>query len=144
MKYPTKLADAIHILALIALNPNDSPSSAVIAKSVHTNPSYVRQLISALRKGGILLTEPGKTGAVLSKKAESITLFEIYTAILGEAPLLHQDTHTNPKCGVGVNIQHAIKDAYDIVQKNAENTMKEISLAQILKNYEIKISNISK
>ena len=52
MKYSTKVSDAVHILAFIQLNPTGSLSSDSIAKSMHTNPGCVRQVMSALRKAG--------------------------------------------------------------------------------------------
>ena len=53
MKYPTRLSDAVHILAFIALYPDCDLTSNKLAESVQTNPAYVRQLMSALRKGGV-------------------------------------------------------------------------------------------
>ena len=55
MKYPTRLSDAVHILAFIALYPDCDLTSNKLAESIQTNPAYVRQLMSALRKGGLLL-----------------------------------------------------------------------------------------
>lgn len=52
MKYPTKLSDAVHILCFIALAEDGQPlTSDAIAKSIATNASYVRQLMSLLRRG---------------------------------------------------------------------------------------------
>ena len=126
MKYPTKLSDAIHILAFIALNSNEDLTSDSIALSIHTHPSYVRQLMSALKKENLL----------------EITLFDIYKAIEGDKPLLHQDTHTNPECGVGINIQLTIRDVYDIVQEEAQKAMQKISLQEILDRYKQKLINL--
>ena len=56
MKYPTRLSDAVHILAFIALYPDCDLTSNKLAESVQTNPAYVRQLMSALRKGGLLVS----------------------------------------------------------------------------------------
>ena len=66
MKYPTKLSDAVHILAFIALHPEEVLTSEKIAESIQTNPAYVRQLMSALRKGG-LLTRGGTRAPLLLK-----------------------------------------------------------------------------
>ncbi len=54
MKYSTKVSDAVHILAFIQLNPTGSLSSDSIAESIRTNPGCVRQLMSALRRAGLL------------------------------------------------------------------------------------------
>ena len=56
----------------------------------------------------------------LSKPADQITLLDIYKAVEGDKPLLHLDTHTNPDCGVGINIQLSLKGFYNEIQKTAE------------------------
>ena len=45
MKYSTRLSDAVHILAFIALYPDCDLTSNKLAESIQTNPAYVRQLI---------------------------------------------------------------------------------------------------
>ena len=132
MKYPTKLSDAVHILAFLALHPGANLTSERIAESIQTNPGYVRQLMSALRRGGLLTSVKGHPRPALTREPEQITLLDVYRAVEGDKPILHQDTHTNPACGVGVNIQLALADCYQEVQKSAEEKMREITLAQIL------------
>ena len=140
MKYPTKLSDAVHILAFLALNPGVNLTSDRIAESVQTNPSYIRQLMSALRKGGLLLSVKGHPRPSLSREPSQITLLDVYRAVEGNKPILHQDTHTNPACGVGVNIQLALADCYREIQESAEKKMREITLAEILERYYRKLN----
>ena len=140
MKYPTKLSDAVHILAFVALHPEETLTSEKIAESVQTNPAYVRQLMSALRKGGLLTSVKGHPRPALAKEPCQITLLDAYRAVEGDKPLLHQDTHTNPACGVGVNIQLALRDCYDIIQQKAEDAMRAITLAEILERYAHKLA----
>jgi len=102
MKYPTRLSDAVHILAFIALYPDCDLTSNKLAESVQTNPAYVRQLMSALRKGGLLVSVKGHPRPALAREPEKITLLDAYRAVEGNKPLLHQDIHTNPACGVGI------------------------------------------
>lgn len=45
MKYSTRLSDAVHILAFIALSPDCDLTSNKLAESIQTNPAYVRQLM---------------------------------------------------------------------------------------------------
>ena len=52
------------------------------------------------------------------------------------------DTHTNPECGVGVNIQLALQEFYDKVQKDAEDSMAGISLADIIERFYQKVQNL--
>lgn len=140
MKYPTKLSDAVHILAFLALHPGANLTSERIAESVQTNPAYVRQLMSALRKGGLLTSVKGHPRPALAREPAQITLLDAYRAVEGNKPILHQDTHTNPVCGVGVNIQLVLADCYQEVQKSAEEKMQSITLAEILDRYGRKLA----
>ena len=123
MKYSTKLSDTVHVMVLIAINQEKSLSSASIAESVHTNPGFVRQLMLKLKKAGLMTSVAGHARPSLSKPADQITLLDIYKAVEGEKPLLHLDTHTNPDCGVGINIQLSLQGFYNEIQKNAEEKM---------------------
>lgn len=139
MKYPTKLSDAAHILAFIALHPDRALTSEKIAESIKTNAAYVRQLMSALRRAGLLVSVKGHPKPALARPAEEITLLDLYRAVEGGKPLLHQDTHTNPECGVGVNIQLALRDCYDAVQQKAAEAMAEITLRNVLDLYHARL-----
>ena len=144
MKYPTRLSDAVHILAFIALYPDCDLTSNKLAESIQTNPAYVRQLMSALRKGGLLVSVKGHPRPALAREPEKITLLDAYRAVEGNKPLLHEDIHTNPACGVGVNIQLVIRDCYDLVQQQAEKAMEAITLQEILDRYLEKLSCLGK
>ena len=135
MKYSTKLSDAIHILALIHLDVLNDLTSKTIAISVHTNPAFVRQIMLLLRRGGIIHSVKGHAAPDLSRTPEEITLLDVYKAIEGDKPLLHLDTHTNPECGVGVNIQLSLQQYYDRVQQKAEEEMANITLKDIIDTY---------
>ena len=135
MKYSTKLSDTVHVMVLIAINQEKSLSSASIAESVHTNPGFVRQLMLKLKKAGLMTSVAGHARPSLSKPAGHITLLGIYKAVEGDKPLLHLDTHTNPDCGVGINIQLSLQGFYNEIQKNAEEKMNTITLQDIINTY---------
>lgn len=144
MKYSTKVSDAVHILAFIRLNPVDSLSSSRIAESIRTNPGCVRQLMSALRKAGLLSSVRGHPRPALAKLPAEITLLDVYKAVEEDKPLLHLDTHTNPECGVGIYIQLSLQDYFDRIQETAEEEMKHITLQDILDRYQEKVSHLDK
>ena len=79
----------------------------------------------------------------LSKPADQITLLDIYKAVEGEKPLLHLDTHTNPDCGVGINIQLSLQGFYDEIQKTAEEKMNTITLQDIIDTYYQRTSELT-
>lgn len=141
MRYSTKLSDAVHLLILIHLHADQNVSSKDIAKSVKTNPSYVRQLMAALKSAGILHNTRGVARPSLTRAPDQINLYDVYQAVEGDKPLLHLDTHTNPECGVGVNIQFALRDYYDEIQKSINKELKKITLEMIIKGYYARIDN---
>ena len=97
------------------------------------------QLMSALRRAGLLSSVKGRPSPSLAKAPSAITLLDIYKAVEGEKPLLHLDTHTNPECGVGIYIQLALQDYFDRVQRTAEDEMRRITLKDILDRYHEKV-----
>ena len=140
MKYSTRLSDAVHILVFIHQSSSSTVSSSEIAVSIQTNPSYVRQIMAQLKAAGLISSSRGQATPELGKVTEKTSLLEIYKAVEKEKPLLHLDTHTNPECGVGVNIQLALADYYRQIQNDVENSMRNISLQDIINSYLERIS----
>lgn len=73
MKYSTKLSDAVHILSFIEINPSSDLSSTAIAKSVQTNPGFVRQIMMCLRGAGLIQSVTGHAKPTLTRNAKEIT-----------------------------------------------------------------------
>ena len=71
----------------------------------------------------------------LFKPTDQFTQLDIYKAVEGEKPLLHLDTHTNPDCVIGINIQLSLQQFYNEVQKTAEEKMNMITLQDIINTY---------
>lgn len=142
MKYSARLSDTLHILILIHLDDNGPRTSAGIAESIKTNPSYVRQLMAKLKANGIISNTQGHANASLSKKPEEISMLEVYRAVEGDKPLLHLDTDTNPECGIGINIQFAISDFYNEIQEMVNAKMASISLKDIIDRYHQKLESL--
>lgn len=135
MKYSSKLSDAVHILVMIAINPFEKLSSNTMATSIQTNAAFIRRLMSSMRKAGLINCVQGQALPSLAKCPSEITLLDIYKAIEGDKHLLHLDTNINPECGVGVNIQYSLQDYYDKIQKDAEQSMSEVCLEDIIQNF---------
>lgn len=141
MKYSTRLSDSVHILAYIYLNPDGDLSSSAIARSINTNPSYVRQLIMPMKKRGLITSARGTAAPQLAKNPSKITLFDIYRAAEGKKPLIHCDDNVNPDCSVGVNIQLSLRDCFDKVQKKAEKALKNITLLDVVDKYNLRVAD---
>ncbi len=144
MKYSTRLSDSIHILVFIQQSERPTVTSADIAVSIQTNPSYVRQIMAQLKAAGLISSSQGQATPKLTKLPQETTLLEIYKAVEKDKPLLHLDTHTNPRCGIGVNIQLALADYYRQIQKDIEHSMQKITLQDIITSYLERISRMDR
>jgi Rrf2 family protein len=101
----TRFAVAVHILTLLQSQPGQPATSEWIAGSVNTNPSLIRRLLSRLAKAGLTTSQMGKGGgALLARRADKITLADVYRAIGEGRDVLPIHSSPNPKCPVGRRI----------------------------------------
>ena len=136
MQISSRFTLAVHIFACIdTFSKDQKVASQFLAGSTNVNPVIIRRLLSQLKAAGLVNVARGTGGATIAKPLNQITFLDIYRAVEGEKPLLHQDIHTNPECGVGINIQLSIGDFYREVQDAAERKMQEITLRDIIEHY---------
>ena len=109
MRVSTKFPIAVHIMLMIAGFPKLKITSDVLSESVGCNPVIIRGLFARLGSAGLLNTKSGRGKTTLARSAETITLWNIYTAVESDATdeifKLHQNT--SETCVVGSNI-HAL------------------------------------
>ena len=110
MRINTRFPVAVHMLALIELNKTQPSTSELMALSVGTNPVVIRQLMSSLKRAGLIETQNGVPGCHLAKPAAEITLREIYLAVQKktDAPLFDFHANSNPNCPIRRNIREAM------------------------------------
>ncbi|KRM20992.1 transcriptional regulator family protein [Latilactobacillus graminis DSM 20719] len=126
-------------MTLIALNPFDNLSSQRIAKSINTNPSFIRQIMSQLKAADLLTSVKGHAEPKLAKAPDQISLCDIYKAV-DDTRLLNIDTQIDPSCGPGQNIQLSLATYYDQIQETAEQQMQSIKLADIIQQYQQRLA----
>jgi Rrf2 family protein len=135
MRYSTQLSDAVHILAYIAVfSKSDTVTSDILAASIETNPTNVRKIMGKLRQHGLIHTVNGRPKPTLSRPVEDITLYDVFISVNEDTRLIEVDDHTNPRCIIGANIQQALEKEYARLQQAAENEMKQVTLADILRS----------
>lgn len=102
----TKFSVAVHILILISEAPN-LLNSDQIAGSVGTNASYIRKILSLLKKSGMIDSHRGVSGYTLTVAPDRITMLGIYQAVMDEPQIHLLDIHQNPndQCVVGRHIR---------------------------------------
>lgn len=124
---------AVHLMAGLGYCPKGSVTSASLAHSVNTSASFVRRTVAKLSKAGLVETSKGKNGFCrLAKKAESISLLDIYEAV--DAPRVFSIHHyeTQKPCLVSCNIKLALEKVLGKTQKAMEKTLDGICLADVI------------
>lgn len=133
MRINTRFTVAVHILTLIALNGADPATSEMMAMSVGNHPVAIRQVMSSLKKAGLIKTHNGLPGGHLAKPQEEISLCDIYQAVKKSDEFALFDFHPNPnpKCPVGRNIKAALNLPLIQAQGAMENALKNYTLKDI-------------
>lgn len=126
----TRLSVAIHILALISINPK--MSSDQIADSVTTNPVVIRRISSDLKKAGLISSRAGVSGSSLTRDPDKITLLDIYKAIHIERELFSIHNKPNPNCPVGKKIQKTLDITFNSVQTAMEDELSNKTLQGVI------------
>ena len=108
-----RFATLIHILTLLAKYPNEWLSSDWIASSIQINPVIVRRELLVLQNLGWVASKKGKEGGTrLLIPCGKITLADIYQAVKNTPVLGKKNSHTNPHCPVGKEINHQLEKLF--------------------------------
>ena len=129
----TRFSIAIHLLVLIS--EADMPmSSANMAQSVGTNPSFVRKILSSLKREGLLKSHRGRAGFSLAQPAANTTLLQIYQAVYetGDDEIFGMHKNPSDKCLVGRYITPTLNDAFKGIRGATEKKMAETTLADCI------------
>lgn len=136
MRINTRFPVAVHMMTLISYiqKMDKTATSEILSKSVGTNPVVIRQIMSMLRKAGLIETRNGASGIYLAKKEENITLLDIYKAVQndGKSTLFDFHANPNPACFVGGNIREAMEKPLQEAQLSMEQSLAGYSLQNII------------
>lgn len=127
----TKFSVALHILMFIS-ETDKVPSSEVIAKSVNTNSSHIRKITTLLKQANLIQSSQGKSGFILAKPVEEITLADIYKAIYPEKTLLNIHANSNADCPLGANVKDVIQPVFDDIENIFIKQLENQTLKQML------------
>ena len=129
----TKFSVAVHVLILISESPSPINSDQM-AISVGTNASYIRKILSLLKKGEIVDGHRGISGYTLRIAPEQLTLLHIYQAVM-EQPNPHLlDIHQNPgdRCVVGRLIRPVLTGMFADMEDAFARALAEKTLADCI------------
>lgn len=138
MHISTKCSIAIHCLIFIyEYGESQKVTSEILALSTGSNPVTVRNIISSLKKEGMISVKFGTGGAAISSPPQEITLYRIYKAI--EPNFLSKlfGIHPMPSmfCPIGKNIHKVLDCSHQKIQKDLCDSLKSITLKDIVDDY---------
>lgn len=134
MQISERFTVAVHILTCTDYFHADyTITSGFLASSIGVNPVIVRQVISRLKRAGLVDVVKGREGVVLLRTPDEITLYDVYVAVesVKGGQLFRFHNNPNPDCPVGKNIHHALDWALDEVQSSLEEKLRGITLREI-------------
>ena len=138
MQLSMKCSVAVHCLIFIhEAQGKTKVTSALLAQSTGANPVVIRNILSALKKAGLLTVARGTGGARLCRQPEQITLYQIYSALEpdGLSSLIGIHCCHQRPCPVAQNIQQVLAGPYRSIEAAIRGAMEEITLASMLEDY---------
>jgi Rrf2 family protein len=129
----TQFSIAVHLMLALGYGGGQQATSGELAKSINTSPSFVRRILAKLSKAGLVATTTGKSGScLLAKKAEEISLLEIYKAVDAPQTFAIHDYPVQNSCRVSCNIEAVMKRVLERAQNSFEGSLGETTLAEII------------
>jgi Rrf2 family protein len=124
---------ALHIMTALAFSGRVLDSKT-LAVSVNTNPVVVRRLLQSLCRAGLIETYTGKNGgAKLLKRADRISLLDIYAAVNSRPLLAVNERKASRRCRVSCNMKKIMTAVAESAEESVQAHLRGIALAQIVR-----------
>lgn len=139
MQLSMKCSVAVHCLLFIwEARGKARVTSTLLAQSTGCNPVVIRNILSALKKAGLITVPRGQGGAELCRDPEQITLYQIYAALepQGLTSLIGIHPCDGRACPVAQNIRRVLRRPYRQIEDAIAATMDDITLASLIQDLE--------
>lgn len=139
MQISMKCSVAVHCLIFIyEARGIAKVTSSLLAESTGCNPVVIRNIMSALKKAGLITVPRGIGGAQLSADPAQITLYQIYAALEpdGVASLIGIHPCRDRACPVAQNIRKVLQAPYHQIEDAVRQTMQGITLQSMIEEFE--------
>jgi Rrf2 family protein len=124
---------AVHLLAALGHRKGRQTTSAMLAHSVNTSPSFVRRTLAKLSKAGLVSTATGSAGSCwLGREAKKISLLDVYQAVRAPRAFAIHAYHECKPCPVSCHIKSSLEKALGRAQHSLEASLDKITLADIV------------
>ena len=138
MHISTKCSVAVHCLIFISeYGETKKVTSELLALSTGSNPVTIRNILSALKKDGVISVRRGTGGAALDCPPEEVSLYRICRAIEPDfaGGLIGVHALPSPLCPVGRNIHRVLDRSYAQIREDLCGSLQKITLADILRDH---------
>ena len=138
MQISMKCSVAVHCLIFIHEAKGVARvTSTLLAESTGCNPVVIRNILSALKKAGLITVHRGTGGAELCADPAQITLYQIYSALEpeGVTSLIGIHPCQGRPCPVAQNIRQVLQAPYHKIEDAVRTTMESITLQSMLDDF---------
>ena len=139
MQISMKCSVAVHCLIFIyEARGIAKVTSSLLAESTGCNPVVIRNIMSALKKAGLITVPRGTGGAELCADPDQITLYQIYTALEphGLASLIGIHPCQERACPVAQNIRKVLQSPYHQIEDAVRQAMEGVTLRSMIDEFE--------
>jgi Rrf2 family protein len=128
----SRFAMATHIMTALAIG-QEKITSSMLASSINTNPVVVRRILSELQKAGLVSTESGRNGgALLSKPAGHITLYDVYAAVDEGTLFAYNPNDPNKTCSLSCKMKSVLTPVFQAANSALADKLKKIKLSDLV------------
>lgn len=144
MQISSRFTMAIHMFACIDTFSDQKMTSDFMAASIGTNPVIVRKLLQQLKAAGLIEVSRGTGGVTITRPLDKITFLDVYKAVecAPDEELFHFHENPNQKCPVGKNIHKVLDNRLLKVQKEMEDELASMTLADVKTDVDKCIENM--
>ena len=138
MQISIKCSVAVHCLIFIHEAKGIAKgTSNLLAQSTGSNPVVIRNILSALKKAGLITVPRGTGGAELCADPSQITLYQIYSALEPEGVTSIIGIHPceGRSCPVAQNIRKVLQIPYRKIEDAVQKTMESITLQSMIDDF---------
>ena len=138
MHISNKCSIAVHCLLFIhEYGQGQKVTSELLSLSTGCNPVTMRNIISAMKKDGMIDVKFGTGGAKLAVPVQEISLYRVCMAVDPKAidKMISVHPAPSPFCPVGRNIGDVLDRTYDTLKENLISSMKSVTMERIVNDY---------
>lgn len=138
MQISMKCSVAVHCLIFIHEAKGIAKvTSNLLAESTGSNPVVIRNILSALKKAGLITVPRGIGGAELCADPSQITLYQIYSALEpnGVTSIIGIHPCDGRPCPVAQNIRKVLKTPYHKIEDAVKKAMEEVTLQSMIDDF---------